>query len=624
MGEEVGAAVVLKEGQDVSADDLKAYVKEQVANYKYPRKIWFVDELPRARRQDRPSATSRCPRRPRRPDGGGRRHPRHPPLRRRRRDDPPLVPRRGGGEARRPPRDAAVEGRAPRRGLRGELAKIAIGQSDVAPSKKDRRFKDDAWRGNPAVPAARAGLPGAGKTVDDLIATRGLDERAERRVRFVAENVIDALAPTNFPAQPGGGQGHGRRGRREPPSGAPRRLAARRRSPARIPATSTRERSRSARTSPLTPGAVVLRDEMFELLQFAPTTEEVREYAAGDRPADDQQVLRRRPRARAQPGRVPRRRAASRCFSISWRNPTAENADWDLDAYVERDHRGDRDGAPITRRRRRCTWSACAPAASRRLRRSATGRRRASSTGSPASRSTSPCSTTTARARSAASSRPTPRAAAVAASSARATSTATTLARTFAWLRPNDMIWNYWVNNYLLGNKPAGVRPPVLERATRWTCPRACTATSSRSASTTPSSTAGCARDPRQPDRRRRDHRDTYIVAGETDHITPWPNCYRTTQLLGGDPRFVLSTGGHIAAVINPPGNPKAHYHGPTRARRGRRRGCAAELTQGAPGGRTGTRGWRSAAARWPGPASGSAAGGHKVLGAAPGTYVLD
>jgi long-chain acyl-CoA synthetase len=47
MGEEVGAAVVLKQGKEVSADDLKAYVKEQVANYKYPRKIWFVDELPK-------------------------------------------------------------------------------------------------------------------------------------------------------------------------------------------------------------------------------------------------------------------------------------------------------------------------------------------------------------------------------------------------------------------------------------------------------------------------------------------------------------------------------------------------------------------------------------------------
>jgi long-chain acyl-CoA synthetase len=46
-GEEVGAAVALKDGEDVSADELQAFVKEQVANYKYPRRIWFVDELPK-------------------------------------------------------------------------------------------------------------------------------------------------------------------------------------------------------------------------------------------------------------------------------------------------------------------------------------------------------------------------------------------------------------------------------------------------------------------------------------------------------------------------------------------------------------------------------------------------
>jgi len=47
MGEEVGAAVVLKSGADASEDDLREYVKEQVAGYKYPRKIWFEDELPK-------------------------------------------------------------------------------------------------------------------------------------------------------------------------------------------------------------------------------------------------------------------------------------------------------------------------------------------------------------------------------------------------------------------------------------------------------------------------------------------------------------------------------------------------------------------------------------------------
>ena len=46
-GEEVGAAVALKDGESVDADELRAFVKEQVASYKYPREIWFVDELPK-------------------------------------------------------------------------------------------------------------------------------------------------------------------------------------------------------------------------------------------------------------------------------------------------------------------------------------------------------------------------------------------------------------------------------------------------------------------------------------------------------------------------------------------------------------------------------------------------
>jgi long-chain acyl-CoA synthetase len=47
LGEEVGAAVVLKKGEELPADELKDYVKDQVAAYKYPRRIWFADELPK-------------------------------------------------------------------------------------------------------------------------------------------------------------------------------------------------------------------------------------------------------------------------------------------------------------------------------------------------------------------------------------------------------------------------------------------------------------------------------------------------------------------------------------------------------------------------------------------------
>ena len=58
---------------------------------------------------------------------------------------------------------------------------------------------------------------------------------------------------------------------------------------------------------------------------------------------------------------------------------------------------------------------------------------------------------------------------------------------------------------------------------------------------------------------------DTYVVAGIADHISPWQACYRSARLLGSkDLRFVLSTSGHIAALVNPPDNPKASYRAGT------------------------------------------------------------
>ena len=55
---------------------------------------------------------------------------------------------------------------------------------------------------------------------------------------------------------------------------------------------------------------------------------------------------------------------------------------------------------------------------------------------------------------------------------------------------------------------------------------------------------------------------DLFLLAGVTDHITPWKACYRTTQLFGSkNIDFVLSQSGHIQAILNPPGNPKAKFY---------------------------------------------------------------
>jgi polyhydroxyalkanoate synthase subunit PhaC len=116
---------------------------------------------------------------------------------------------------------------------------------------------------------------------------------------------------------------------------------------------------------------------------------------------------------------------------------------------------------------------------------------------------------------------------------------------------------------------------------------------------------------------------DVDIVAGANDHIVPWENAYRSTQLLGGESRFVLSTSGHIQALVNPPGSERRSFRvageNPPEAEQWL---AAAEQQPGS---------WwpdylawlqqRSGALK-PAPKTlGSRA--HKATGKAPGTYVL-
>jgi polyhydroxyalkanoate synthase len=54
---------------------------------------------------------------------------------------------------------------------------------------------------------------------------------------------------------------------------------------------------------------------------------------------------------------------------------------------------------------------------------------------------------------------------------------------------------------------------------------------------------------------------DAYVIGGLTDHICPWQATYRSARLLGSkDNRYVLSTSGHIQALVNPPGNPRSSF----------------------------------------------------------------
>jgi polyhydroxyalkanoate synthase len=53
---------------------------------------------------------------------------------------------------------------------------------------------------------------------------------------------------------------------------------------------------------------------------------------------------------------------------------------------------------------------------------------------------------------------------------------------------------------------------------------------------------------------------DSYVVAGVTDHITPWKSVYQTAKIMGDDTIFILSNSGHLQSLLNPPGNQKASF----------------------------------------------------------------
>ncbi len=505
-------------------------------------------------------------------------------------------------------------------GLASELARIAVGRSEVAPDKSDRRFKDPAWSGNPAYKRLGQSYLATAETIDTVLSKAGLQWADERRVRFTAENLVDLVAPSNFPPTnpavlkatiDSGGLNFVR--------GA-RRFVSDMSSRPRIPTMVDGSEFAVGENIAVTPGAVVHRTEVFELIQYQPQTSKVRKrpllvvppminkYYVTDL-APDRSMIEYLVKGGQQ------------VFAISWRNPDERHADWNLETYVEATLEALEAMEKITRSERSHALGLCAggitlAVAAAYLEQNGEGDRLAGIT-------LGVCVLDNDRAgmASALTDRNVAQLA-VAESARKGYLDGRALAGVFAWLRPNDLIWNYWINNYLLGkdppafdvlfwnsdatNLPAGLHRDFIELSLE----NSLVEPGGVEVLGTPIDLSSVTS-------------DSYVVAAIADHIVPWQNCYATTQLLGSEPRFVLSTSGHIAAMVNPPGNEKASYQ-----TRDGNPATADEWLQSASEQR-GT--WWADWIEWLGERSGDekrarktlGAAGYKPLEKAPGKYVL-
>ena len=442
-------------------------------------------------------------------------------------------------------------------GLAAELARIGVGTSVLAPAKRDRRFADPAWTGNLLLRRVVQAYLAAGRTADQLVGDAALDWQDDKRVRFLVENLADALSPSNVPlVNPASAKAAIDTGGFNFVHGGISLLRDMATKP-RIPEMVDTSSFEVGRNIAVTPGAVVLRTEILELIQYRPQTTQVREVPLLIVPP----TINKYYAMDLAPGRSLVEylvQNGQQAFVISWRNPDARDAEWGMDTYVGAvldalDAVQRVCGVDQTALIGTCAGGIIASITAGHL--AATGR-----LGQLAAFGlfVTVLDTTHAGTLGALADRRL-LAAAKAISRRRGYLDGRDLAEMFAWLRPGDLIWNYWVNNYLLGQKPpafdvlfwnadttrmaAGLHADFVDLAMD-------------NKLLTPGSLTilGTAIDLSQVDT------DAYLVAGIADHITPWQNCYRSTQLLGGTSRFILSTSGHIAALVNPPGNPKARY----------------------------------------------------------------
>ena len=232
------------------------------------------------------------------------------------------------GLARHPGRAAARAAR-----LTSELRRVASGRSEIEPAKGDRRFTDPAWAHSWLFRRLLQSYLAVGETVDGLIDDSDVDWRAARQARLAAGNVVDALAPTNFPwSNPEVLKETINTGGESLVRGA-RQLAHDLATPPRLPATVDTRKFEVGRNLATSPGSVVLHTDVFELIQYKPSTEQVREVPLLFVPPtiNKYYVL------DISPGRSMIEYCVGQghqVFTISWRNPEQAQGHFDLDTYA--------------------------------------------------------------------------------------------------------------------------------------------------------------------------------------------------------------------------------------------------------------------------------------------------
>jgi len=437
-----------------------------------------------------------------------------------------------------------------------DLVRAAVGSSAADYPGRDKRFSDPAWRGNPVYRRLGPSYLVWFRWLEGLADDPRLSPERRFRARTLARAMSATVAPTNFlPGNPAALKRGFDTGGSSLLRGA-RNFLTDLVSNRGMPSQADRRQYRVGENLAATPGAVIHREEMFELLRYSASSAEVYQRPLLLVPPQINKYY----YIDLAPGRSLVEYAVGQgvqFFTISWRNARPGHGRWSLDDYVAAVLRAmdivlDVSGSDDLNLLGVCAGGLTSALALGHL--TATHRRIVHSL----SLMTTMIDSTYPNFLRATA---TPRLLDKMAADARkgVVYSRRSMAWNFAWMRPDDLIFNFLVNDWLLGESPPA--NDVLA----WNVDMANLASAfdhdmmqvyAGNLAAVPGhlTVLGTPIDLSKVDC------DLFILAGVTDHITPWQACYMSSQVLSGRSEFVLAMTGHVLALVNPPGEARARF----------------------------------------------------------------
>ncbi|MEH6581195.1 MAG: alpha/beta hydrolase [Halioglobus sp.] len=438
-----------------------------------------------------------------------------------------------------------------------KLVDIRAKKTDYKPGARDRRFQDEAWQDSGVYQRLMQRYFALNESLEEWVEDLDLDAVDKLRAEFLLRIVGDSISPTNTLLGNPEVLRKARQTRGKSILKGLKNLLDDVRNNHGIPAQVKSDNFQLGKNLAVTPGAVVFKNEVLELIQYKPATEQVHRRPLLFVPA----MVNKFYVLDLSPDRSMLKFALDnglQVFMVSWRNPGIEQSAWGVEKYALALMEAITAVKAITRCKDLNLYTLCSGAMmTLAMASSMKGR----GDNSIHSMTIGVCMLDLQRTDMEMTALAGPEVYEKVKKRSRKAGILNghQLATSMLWLRPQDLIWGNVVNNYLLGNEPpefdllfwnndwtnlpAQLHCDVIDMFHKGTLTRA--GALSVDGAPVDLGNLDC---------------DKYIVGGMSDHITPWKACYRSVHAYGGNNEFVLSNSGHMQTLLNSPTKNRASY----------------------------------------------------------------